>query len=201
MVLARMLVGQLARPSRPACRLMNVANARINAQAIQLLDPAAGDRVLEVGFGGGTALGKLIGRAAFVAGIDPSPSSVRAARRRFRRQLEVGRMRVDQAVAESIPYESASFDRVVTVNTIYFWPDPAQGLREMLRILAPGGRLLMATETRRVPRWIIRHGFTPCSEDAQATLLQRVGYCDIGFERRGRFLFAFAAKQVPRPIN
>jgi cyclopropane fatty-acyl-phospholipid synthase-like methyltransferase len=75
--LARFVVRQLARPSGLSGRVMSLANASINSQALELLDLSPGDRVLEVGFGGGGALAKIIGRAGMVAAIDPSEASVR----------------------------------------------------------------------------------------------------------------------------
>jgi ubiquinone/menaquinone biosynthesis C-methylase UbiE len=145
--LARFVVRQLARlaAERPGRRL---ANASINSQALELLDLSPGDRVLEVGFGGGGALANIIGRAGMVAAIDPSEASVRAARRRFGEELRSGRLRIERATVEATPFEADSFDCVLSVNTIYFWADPDRGLREIHRVLKPGGRLVLATETR-----------------------------------------------------
>jgi ubiquinone/menaquinone biosynthesis C-methylase UbiE len=194
MALTHLLVRQLARPSRLTGRLINVTNASINDQALQLLAPNASDHVLEVGFGGGRiALAKLLTRAAFVAGIEPSPASVRAARKRFRHHLEAGRIEIQRAAVEAIPYQANSFTSVLTVSTIYFWPDPKRGLREILRVLCPGGRRPIATETRRVPRPITRQGFTQYTREQQDALL-RAGFSVVDFERADPFLFALATK-------
>jgi arsenite methyltransferase len=193
--LARLVVRQLARPSRLSGRVMNLANASINSQALELLDLSPGDRVLEVGFGGGGALAKILARGHFVAAIDPSEASVCAARRRFGEQLRRGRLRICPACAEKLPFEADSFDRALSVNTIYFWADAGRGLREIHRVLKSGGRLVLGTETRRVPRWAARQGFTYYPEDEQKTLLRGAGFECISFERQHRFLFARAAKQ------
>jgi protein-L-isoaspartate O-methyltransferase len=97
MTVARFVVRQLARPSRLSGRVMNLANARINSQALELLAPSRSDRVLEVGFGGGGALAKTLARAHFVAAIDPSEALVRAAQRRFGEELRSGCLRIEQA--------------------------------------------------------------------------------------------------------
>ena len=194
MSFARFVVRQLARPSWLSGRVMNIANASINSQALELLDLSPGDRVLEVGFGGGGALAKTLARALFVAAIDPSEASVRAAQRRFGEELQGGRLRIEQAGVETVPFEADSFTRALSVNTIYFWADPGRWLREIHRVLKPGGRLVLGTETRRVPRWAARQGFTYYPQDEQATLLRGAGFECIRFERREPFLFARAAK-------
>lgn len=195
MSLAHFVVRQLACPSRRSGRLMNLANASINRRALELLALSPGDRVLEVGFGGGGALARTLARADFVAAIDPSEASVHAARGRFAEELRSGRLRIEHAVVENVPFESDSFDRALSVNTIYFWADPDRGLREIHRVLKSGGRLVLGTETRRVPQWAARQGFTSYPEDEQATLLRGAGFGRISVERQHRFLFARAAKQ------
>jgi arsenite methyltransferase len=169
---------------------MNLANSSVNKQAVQLLDLSSEHRVLEVGFGGGVGLAELSRRVAFVAGVAPSGPVVRAACKRFREEIAIGRMQIREAAVDAIPFEEGSFDRALSVNTIYFWPDPEAGLREIRRLLKPDGRLVLATETRRVPSRITKHGFTPYSEEEQRGLLQSSGFSDIRFERRNAFLFA-----------
>jgi ubiquinone/menaquinone biosynthesis C-methylase UbiE len=93
-----------------------------------------------------------------------------------------------------MPFEDGSFDRVLTVHTIYFWPDPELALREILRVLKPGGRLILVTDTRGPPKAIAKHGFSSYSEEQQSELLRTVGFSGIAIERRGRLLFAAAAK-------
>src|SRR4051795_1198288 len=112
MGLARLVARQLGRPSHVTGRLLNLANARANAAAVELLQLSSDQRALEVGFGGGVALKKLAARAHSVAGIDVSEAAVRAARRSFRREIEEGTLEVDEASVEAIPFDDAAFDRV-----------------------------------------------------------------------------------------
>ena len=63
--------------------------------------------------------------------------------------------------AAAIPYGPRSFDRVLTVDTISFWPDPAAGVRSIFGVLDTGGRVVLALETREAmaARGYSRHGF------------------------------------------
>lgn len=77
--------------------------------------------MLEVGFGGGVLLPRLLVTAAFVYGLDRSSDTLEAARREFSDSVRSGRARFNQGAVETIPLPDASFDQAITVHTIYFW--------------------------------------------------------------------------------
>ena len=192
MSLARRLERQLGRPSRITARLLNLVNARVNRRAVELLEVSSEHRVLDVGFGGGVALRLVAERAAFAAGIDHSAAAARAAGELFEGEIARGEVRIEEAGVDSMPFDDASFDRVLGVHTIYFWPDPERGLREIVRVLKPGGRLLLATDAKAAPKAIARHGFTSYTEAQQSELLRRAGFSVIAVTRRGPNLFVLA---------
>lgn len=112
MGLAPLIARQLARPSGVTGRVLNLANACGNAAAVELLEVSSEHRALDVGFGGGVALRKMAARAHSVAGIDRSEAAVGAARRRFRRQIEAGRLELREASVEAIAFEDESSDGI-----------------------------------------------------------------------------------------
>jgi SAM-dependent methyltransferase len=105
--------------------------------------------VLEVGFGHGATIGRLAAAVSggWVAGVDPSAEMCRMAARRNRRAIEDGRVVLHQASAEALPFAEASFDKVLLVHTVYFWPDLGRPFREIARVLRPGGRVVVAHRT------------------------------------------------------
>ena len=130
--------------------IMARTNVQNNEWAIAALDVQAGDHVLEIGFGPGTAIRRLAEKARFVAGVDPSEVMVRQARARNRRAIAEGRVELRQGSVSALPYESERFDRVLSVNNVMFWPDPPRDLREVYRVLKPGGRVVITVQ----PRWV-----------------------------------------------
>src|SRR5262245_42893289 len=108
-VTPRFIARQLAHPSGVLGRLlgglMNRTNARMNTSALQLLELEPTDRVLEIGFGGGVALASLIGRAAFVAGVDRSRDMVARAKARFEAAVSVGRAEFREGRVEALPFK------------------------------------------------------------------------------------------------
>ncbi|MDE3095317.1 MAG: methyltransferase domain-containing protein [Chloroflexota bacterium] len=135
---------------RVAGWLMSRTNGGINRFALDALAALPGDAVLEIGFGPGETLRTLAARpGGFTAGIDPSETMVDAAAARSRALIESGRLEVGSGAVSRIPYQDARFDRAFSVNTIYFWPSPEQDLREVARVLRPGGRLVLAFRVRQ----------------------------------------------------
>jgi SAM-dependent methyltransferase len=83
-----------------------------------------------------------------MAGIDPSEVMVRLARRRLRSWIEAGRAEVSLASSAQIPHPDRRFDATLAVHVVYFWDDPLADLREIHRVLRPGGRLLLGYRPR-----------------------------------------------------
>jgi ubiquinone/menaquinone biosynthesis C-methylase UbiE len=115
-----------------------------------VLDPARdldGRRVVEIACGRGE-LAAWIGAHArprsYIA-ADFSMSAVRLARERLARAGIAGRAAVMQADAQAIALPSASIDTVISCETIEHVPDPRAAVREMGRLLRPGGRLFLTT--------------------------------------------------------
>ena len=127
------------------------SNRRRNEWTVDLLDLQAGQRVLEVGFGPGLSLFKAmakVGEAGFVAGIDTSDVMLAQATRRNIWAIQRGRMTLHVAGAEALPDLGGPFDAILAVNSIGFWRDRHACLQELLKRLAPGGRLAITEQPR-----------------------------------------------------
>lgn len=119
------------------------------------LIPAATGRVLEIGVGSGLNLPLYSADVTRVIGIDPSPRLLAMARQRHAGSPRP--MTLLEGSAESLPLDDGSVDTVVTTWTLCSIPDVAAALREMRRVLAPGGALLFVEHGRSpdlaVRRW------------------------------------------------
>jgi len=96
------------------------------------------DRVLDVGCGTGWLVRRIAPqvRTGLAAGIDVSSAMVRRAETR---SAELPNVAFACGGVDAIPWESSFFNTVLSVESAYYWPDPAQGLREIFRVLTPGG--------------------------------------------------------------
>ncbi|MFC0531259.1 class I SAM-dependent methyltransferase [Phytohabitans kaempferiae] len=117
--------------------------------AVESMAVAAGDRVLEIGCGGGTATSLVAARldSGRVLAIDRSATAVRAARERNAARIYAGTVEVRQADITSAELPEGEFDRVFAVNLSLFWLATPAGLVERVRrLLAPGGTLYVFAE-------------------------------------------------------
>jgi ubiquinone/menaquinone biosynthesis C-methylase UbiE len=82
---------------------------------------------------------------------DPSPVMRSQAARRCRRWQRDGRVDISAGTADRLPLPDAACDTVVTTNTVVMWPDLLAGLREINRVLRPGGRLIVSWHSAAAP--------------------------------------------------
>ncbi len=127
---------------------------------LDLIGEVRAAQVLDIGCGDGALAIELAGRGASVSGIDKDGGALEAARVRADRAGVTLRLREGGAAA--LPFEDATFDRVIAVTVLCFVPDPDRAIGEMARVLKPGGRLvvgelgrwsLWATQ-RRIAGWL-----------------------------------------------
>lgn len=151
----------------------------MNRLVLEQLDVRRNERVLEIGFGGGDFLEALLRTdAQDLVGIDISDAMVARAKRRFRRELKEGRLRLLTASAEALPRRESGFDKVCSVNTVYFWSRPAAVFAELARVTTSGGTLALAFQTpESVRRWPgYKHGFHVYGADELAGLMEAAGF-------------------------
>jgi ubiquinone/menaquinone biosynthesis C-methylase UbiE len=97
---------------------------------------------------GGWTIRKLSARATEgkVYGIDNAPMSVAVAQRTNRRGIARGRVDIREGSVSRLPFSDDMFDLVAAVETHFWWPDLPADLREVVRVLRPGGQLLLLAQ-------------------------------------------------------
>lgn len=126
------------------------------------------DALLEVGCGGGAFLKEALQSGCRAAAVDHSPDMVQLAREVNHDAVEEGRLAVHQASADHLPFGDALFTCAAMTGVFGFLPDPVAALRELRRILAPGGRLVVLGSD---PAW---QG-TPAAPEPMASRLHFYG--------------------------
>jgi SAM-dependent methyltransferase len=193
----------------PCLTHLAMSNRRLIEYRRQVLSQASG-RVLEIGIGSGLNLPFYGSEASSVYGIDPSdPLLRRALRQRAAQAVLV------EASAELIPFDTSTFDTVVTTWTLCTIPQVIVALCEMRRVLRPDGRLLFVEHglapDHTVARW--QHGLTPCwkclgggchldrkIDDLITAAGFRIERLETGYIR-GRNPFTFMYEGVARSAN
>jgi SAM-dependent methyltransferase len=188
----RFIVNQARKPTGAFGRLfargMNVGHWPTIQWGLGHVDIGRADVILDVGCGGGKLIRHMAGLAqeGKVYGIDYSEASVAAASGFNRRLVAAGRVDIRHGSVASLPFPEATFDLVTAAETSYFWPDLVENLREIRRVLKPGGRLLLINEAypdkngeTRNAQWAELGGFPLYSPDEFSAFLTQAGYATV----------------------
>jgi ubiquinone/menaquinone biosynthesis C-methylase UbiE len=149
------------------------------AAALSGLGP--GDEVVDIGCGPGVAVRYAARVGAIVTGVDPAPVMLRVAKLLTRQRAKV---RYVEGAAEAIPLPEGSASVVWSIATVHHWSDIDAGLREVRRVLLPGGRLV-AMERRAEPgaQGHGSHGWTNEQATTFADRCREHGFTDVRLER------------------
>jgi SAM-dependent methyltransferase len=136
---------------RVGARLLAMKHPYFRAMAAELgLQPD--DDLLDVGCGSAGLLVEQASHVRHVAGLDASEIQVGMARRRLAERIAARTAEIVLGDAAALPWEDGRFSVVASLDTMKFIPDPEGALREMCRVLRPGGRAVVTLADRRA-RW------------------------------------------------
>lgn len=146
-------VRQVRKPDRWIGRLflwiMNLSHSSLTDWGLSHVPIEKNFKILDIGCGGGRTIQKLsaLTTAGTVHGIDYADGSVAASRARNAGLIAAGRVEIQQASVSKLPYPEGQFDLITAIETQYYWPDLIGDMQEILRVLKPGGTLLIVAET------------------------------------------------------
>jgi len=192
---------------------MNASHARLTDWALTNVVVEKAYTILDVGCGGGRTVGRLAAAApeGKVYGIDHSETSVAATGRMNAHWIASGRADVRLASVSALPFADDTFDLITAVETHFWWPHLPSDMQEVLRVLKPGGVLMIAAEvykgagttlSRLAEEHSDRAGMTLLSADEHRQLLTDAGYSSIQIlERRDKtWICATGSKPRPQPL-
>ena len=141
---------------------MNESHSPVTCWALEHWQIAPEEELLDIGCGGGATL------------------------KRMGEKITTGKMKVLEGSVEALPFADDGFDKIITVESFYFWPDPQENLKEVRRVLKEGGTFLLVADTYNKegldPKTLENicrfHLFTPTAEEFRK-LFEKAGFTDI----------------------
>lgn len=129
-------------------RRMNLSHSAVTEWAIDFFDFHEDDIILDIGCGGGAALQRMSKyiKTGHLTGVDYSGVSVEMSMELNAADLRVGKMDILEASVEKLPFDDGIFDKVITVESFYFWPNPVENLKEVRRVLKKSGVFLLVAD-------------------------------------------------------
>ena len=124
--------------------------ASLQRMQIAELGPKSDDRVLDVACGAGKLVRAVAPDVSRAVGVDLSPAMIDEAHERTAREApaSAGRLEFVVGPSDNLPFGDGEFTAVVTTTAFHHFPDPEGSIREMARVLAPGGRIVIGDMVR-----------------------------------------------------
>jgi ubiquinone/menaquinone biosynthesis C-methylase UbiE len=127
---------------------MNSSHSKLIDWGLRHISIDTHDTILDVGCGGGRTVAKLadIAKQGKVYGIDHSGESVAASKKHVAQYITLGRVEILNRSVSQLPFSNNMFDLVTAVETHFWWPNLPGDMREVFRVLKPGGTLIFIAE-------------------------------------------------------
>jgi len=159
---------------------MSTGNKYIIHDTFKALDAETGDNILEIGMGNGFYVEEILEKSESInyTGCDYSELMVRESKKLNTDWISKGRARFIHSNIKSLPFENDVFNKVFTINTIYFWDDEIAALNEIKRIMQPLGKFIIGFrpkhQTEKYP--FTKYGFNQFSKQDVGKLLSDNGF-------------------------
>ena len=175
------------RTGRAMLRFMNFCHAPLTNWGLDLITFQDGWTMLDIGCGGGATLKRLLNKSkdSQVYGIDISQESVEKARKVNVKWLDKN-VFINLGSAEKLPYEEEKFNLVTAVETVYFWPNLSDCLKEVCRVLKHGGKFAILVEVVNTQsKWTdLCEGMTTYSPEDLKKMLDQAGFIKTEIHRK-----------------
>jgi ubiquinone/menaquinone biosynthesis C-methylase UbiE len=169
---------------------MNSRHSKLTDWGLSHVSIKPSDTILDVGCGGGKTVSKLVAMASEgkIYGLDYSDVSVAIARKLNARWIGQGQVEIREGSVSELPFKIELFDLVTAIETHFWWPDLPAGVREIRRVMKPGGTLVVIAEiykgaptrvAKLAERYSSRTGMNILSVDEHRDVLSNAGYVEI----------------------
>jgi ubiquinone/menaquinone biosynthesis C-methylase UbiE len=168
---------------------MNSGHSRLTDWGLAHVSVDKLDTIFDVGCGGGRTVNKLAAATqGKVYGVDYSEESAAASKRTNARWIEMGRVEILNGSVSHLPLQDGMCDLVTAVETHFWWPNLPSDMREVFRVLKPGGKLIVIAEVYKgantriaklAEQFAPRTGMTLLNVDEHRELFASAGYSDV----------------------
>lgn len=183
---------QVGKPRGPLGRNMvrgwNRSHAGLTDWGLQQVLVPKNAAMLDVGCGGGRTVGRLSSLApeGRVVGLDLSAASTEVSKENNVEDIRSGRVQIVQGSVAALPFSNSSFDMVTAVETHYYWPNLSADVKEIGRVLKPGGTFALIAETYRGGPLGLLYGIIMpligaafLTDDEHRALLTQAGFTEV----------------------
>lgn len=167
---------------------MNDSHYAVTGWGLEHWQIRGNEQILDIGCGGGATLKRMSEKVTtgHLTGVDYSSVSVKTSKEVNDTVVAAGKMEVMEGSVADLPFPAETFDKIITVESFYFWPDPQENLKEVFRVLKRGGTFLLLADVYGrddLPEAVVEninrfHLFNPTLKEFR-NLFERAGFAEI----------------------
>lgn len=160
--------------------MMNDGNQPMNLHTLAVVNPQANDAILEIGMANGYFVKNILALDPSITyyGLDYSTTMVNEAHKLNIKYVKNNQANFTEGTIENLPYKDKKFNKIVTINTFYFWTNPSKALNEIKRVLTTNGSFILSIRPKhnleQFP--VTQHNFTILPTENIITLLKEHGF-------------------------
>jgi ubiquinone/menaquinone biosynthesis C-methylase UbiE len=169
---------------------MNSTHSKLTDWGLHRISIDTHDTILDVGCGGGRTVAKLanVAKQGKVYGIDHSGGGVAASKKYVTQYITLGHVEILHGSVSQLPFPNNMFDLVTAVETHFWWSNLPGDMREVLRVLKPGGTLIFIAEIYKgasttaakfAEKYASRAGMTLLTVDQHREHFTDAGYSNV----------------------
>jgi ubiquinone/menaquinone biosynthesis C-methylase UbiE len=166
---------------------MNEINSLLYDFTIITMRIADNDNILEIGFGNGKFFDRFFSKSnnLTISGLDFSPAMIKEANYNNRKLIDSGKLVLKLGNSDKIPFADQSFNKIFCINVIYFWQNPEEHLKEIIRVLKPDGKFFVSVRTKEsmIKLPFTKYGFKLYNQDEIRQLLEANHFKIVQIER------------------
>jgi ubiquinone/menaquinone biosynthesis C-methylase UbiE len=180
----RSMAAQLRKPEGEegimTAAMLSKGNRHIIHDTFKALNAEAGDNILEIGMGNGFYVKEILEKSESIhyTGCDYSELMVQESEKLNPNSISSGKARFVHAAVTSLPFANNEFDKIFTINTLYFWDNETEALNEIKRVLQPNGKLIIGFRPKhQIEKYpFTKYGFNQFSKADVDKLLSDNGF-------------------------
>ena len=167
--------------------LMPLGHEPIYKRVSEVLDLQPEDDLLDVACGAGYFLKRYAHHVNSIAGLDYSDVMVNMATKKHKKRIAAGTAEIVHGEASQLPWEVNSFSVATSMGSIFAFPKPLESLKEIYRVLRPGGRAVISIEYNAEDgkdhsKDIEKYGMGIWTEDEVRNMMRDAGFTDISIK-------------------
>jgi ubiquinone/menaquinone biosynthesis C-methylase UbiE len=178
--------------------IFNNVNADLNSLVKEILNPEINDKILEIGFGSGKLIHEIaeIISEGIIEGVDFSDTMLKQASKVNKQYISTGTVKLQKGECSNLPYDNESFNKICSVNNLYFLREPDKCFLEIFRVLKYGGKIVIGFRDKKQMNHLNldRDIFNTYSLDEVIDLLTNSGFLNAQIVKRdGKWLMSYCA--------